>query len=142
MINSKYVPTSNQEYSAKDLNTDFQGATFNITPNTTTDCDFLISDDSILDGLVVDILNENLGDKMSFQIIDKDNVMGYGQDVVLKQFATDIYVTPGIIRQIDHTSSYPAKAFSGLYLRLKYTSTHSETGPILIIRYKLHKILW
>lgn len=142
MNNSQYSPTSKEDYSSKDLNTDFKGAKFTITPNSENNCDFLITDDSILDGLVVDVLDQTLGDKMIFQIVDKDNVLGYGANVVLKQFGTDIYITPGIIRQIDHSSSYPAKAFAGLYLRLKYTSVSEATAPTCIVRYKLHKILW
>ena len=142
MNNSQYSPTSRESYSSKDLNTDFKGAKFTVTANGNTNCDFKVLDDSILDGLVLDVVDSALGDKITFQVIDKDNVLGYGENVVLKQFATDIYVAPGIVRQVDYASSYPAKIYAGLYLRMIYTSTSLTLSPTILIRYKLHKILW
>lgn len=142
MNNSQYSPTAKSGYSSKDLNVDFKGAKFDITVNSESDNDFLVTDDSIFDGMTLDVLNSTLGDKVSFQIVDKDNILGYGANVVLKQFATDIYITPTLTRQVDHDSSYPAKIYAGLYLRIKYTSTSTVTTPTVIVRYKLHKILW
>lgn len=142
MNNSQYSPTSKEQYSSKDLNTDFRGAKYTATANAATNCDFQVSDDFILDGLVLDVVDPTLGDKVTFQVIDKDNILGYGANVVLKQFGTDIYVSPGIVRQVDHSSPYPAKIYAGLYLRLIYTSVSESTAPTVLVRYKLHKILW
>lgn len=142
MQNSQYKPSSRAGYSSLDLNLDFKGQKFDLSANTANNCDFLVSDDYILDGIIIDTLNHSLGDKISLQVIDKDNVMGYGSNVILKQFATDIYMTPGLTRQVDHQSVYPAKVFAGLYVRIIYTSVHESTAPTILVRYNLHKVLW
>jgi hypothetical protein len=141
VINSKYSPSSKSEYGAKDLNLDVQGVKYDITANSTQDLDFLISDDYIMDGMILDAVNHVLGDKVTFQVVDIDNVLGYGANVVLKQFGTDVYMAPGLTRQVNADSVYPAKVFAGLYLRIKYTSV-GETNPTLLVRYNLHKVLW
>jgi hypothetical protein len=140
--NTKYKPSNKSQFSADDMTTDFKGIRFDVNVNTITDCDYQITDDSILDGMIVDSINHVLGDKVTFQVIDKDNILGYGANVILRQFGTDIYMTPGIVRQVDHSSEYPAKIFTGLYLRIKYTSTDISVAPTILVRYKLHKILW
>lgn len=141
MNNSKYSPGSKSEYGAKDLNLDVKGAKYEVTANSTQDLDFLISDDCIMDGMIIDVIDHALGDKVTFQVIDKDNILGYGANVVLKQFGTDVYMAPGIVRQVNAESVYPAKVFAGLYLRIKYTSV-GTSNPTVLVRYNLHKILW
>lgn len=142
MQNSKYAPASFQEYSAKDLNTNLRGCHFNCAPNQTTINDYVITDDCLLDGANLHTINANLGDKITAQVIDKDNIFGYGHNVVLGQYVTDWFINPMRTEQLDYTSRYPAKIFAGLYLRIIYTSTSNSVPVDVIVNYKLHKILW
>jgi hypothetical protein len=141
MNNSQYAPTSSSQYSSKDLNANFKGNLFSATAGNVTNNDMLISDDHLIDGATLICINAAIGDKMTMQVVDKDNVMGYGANVVLGQYVTDWYVNPNESKQLDFQSAYPAKIYTGLYLRLIYTSTGS-TNVDVIVNYRLHKILW
>lgn len=142
MQNSKYAPLSRNEYSKNDLNANFKGCKFTATKNSTTSYDMLISDDHLADGASVFVLNAAIGDKLTLQVIDIDNVLGYGANVVLGQYVTDWYINPSASSQGEFTSMYPAKILAGLYLRKIYTSVGTETDPTVVINYKLHKVLW
>lgn len=141
MNNSQFAPTTQAQYSSKDLNADFQGFKFTATAGTTTTGDFKILDDSLIDGAVVLAKNTALGDKVNLQVIDIDNVKGYGANVVLGQYVTNWYINPDSTFQVDLKSAYPAKIFAGLYLRVVYTSVGANNIDFLI-NYKLHKVLW
>jgi hypothetical protein len=141
MQGSKYAPGNSSEYSAKDLNADFKGMKFTASAGTTTTNDLQINDDVLVDGAVFHAIGGEFGDKAKFQIIDKDNVMGFGTNVVLAQFVTDWYINPDISIQLDEKSPYPAKIYSGLYVRVIYDSVGS-TDVKIILNLRLHKVLW
>jgi hypothetical protein len=141
MQGSKYAPGNSSEYSAKDLNADFKGMKFTASAGTTTTNDLQINDDVLVDGAVFHAIAGEFGDKAKFQIIDKDNVMGFGANVVLAQFVTDWYINPDISTQLNERSPYPAKIYSGLYVRVVYDSVGS-TDVKCILNLRLHKVLW
>jgi hypothetical protein len=141
MQGSKYKPASDKEYSANDLNADFQGHKFTATAGQTTSSDYQVLNDCLIDGAMVFAKSAAIGDKVTFQIIDKDNVMGLGANTVLGQYVTDWYINPDSTFQADFKSAYPAKLIYGLYLRTVYDSTGAN-DVTFIINYKLHKILW
>lgn len=141
MNNSQYAPTTGTQYSSKDLNADFQGFKFTATAGVTTTGDYKILNDSLIDGAVVLVKNSALGDKVTLQVIDIDNIIGYGANVVLGQYVTNWYINPDSTFQVDLKSAYPAKILAGLYLRVSYTSVGANNVDFLI-NYKLHKILW
>jgi hypothetical protein len=142
MLNSKYAPMSKSEYSKVDLNANYTGNKFTASKNSTTTNDFLISDDNLVDGAVLTVLDAVSGDHVTFQVIDKDNVLGYGVNVVLGQYVTNWYMDPQSSKQMDLSSSYPAKIFGGLYLRTIYVSVGEDVDPTVIVNFKLQKILW
>jgi hypothetical protein len=142
MINSKYAPINIAEYGAKDLNANFQGTKFSSFPSTSTTHDFKVDDDHILDGCEISAIGQiALGDYFIGQVVDKDNILGFGAGVILNQFVPKWFLVPGVIRQLDFSSRYPAKILNGLYLRIIYVST-GLTPVDVIVNYKLHKILW
>jgi hypothetical protein len=141
MNNSKYAPLSSVQYSSKDLNAAHKGMKFSANASTQTVQDMQITDDVLIDGAVLITINAALGDKASFQVIDKDNVLGMGTNVVLGQYITDWYINPSETKQLEFSSIYPAKVFAGLYLRAIYDSVGSQAVDV-IVNYKLHKILW
>lgn len=141
MLGSKYAPTSINEYGAKDINTSLQGVNFTAAAGIETINDFLIADDHLIDGAILTAIGSSLGDFVTCQVIDKNNVIGYGLNVVLGQYVTNWYMNPSLSRQIDFNSNYPAKIFGGLFLRIKYQSVGMAPVPITC-NYFLHKILW
>lgn len=141
MIGSKYSPGSVKDYSAKDLNIALRGCKFVANAGQVTTNDFLINDDTLINGAIVIVLNSSLGDTIACQVIDKDNVLGYGTNVVLAQYCVDWYMNPSETEQLDFMCQYPAKIITGLYLRTLYTSV-GITNSDVIVNYRLHKVLW
>lgn len=139
--NTKYAPTHYDQYSSKDLNASFKGTKFVATAGQTTNNDLLISDDMLIDGGMLVALSSNLGDKVNLQVIDKDNILGYGANTVLGQYMTDWYMNPDTSTQINFQNTYPAKLYAGLYLRVIYVST-GQTDVDVLVNYRLHKVLW
>jgi hypothetical protein len=108
----------------------FRGASFSdsIVLNETKDIDYLIAQDRYINGGRLLIDNIGLNDKITFQVVDKDNVLGYGVGVVLDEFIKDYFIpTSG---NLEVRLDYPAKIIAGLYLRLKYTCTHISGASI------------
>ena len=141
MLGSKYAPMSRSEYSKNDLNANFRGVKFDAAAGTTTTHDFKLDDDNLVDGASVFVLNAAIGDTLTLQVIDKDNVLGFGANVVLGQYVTEWFINPASASQGEFTSVYPAKIFGGLYLRKIYSSV-GEVAPTVVVNYKLHKVLW
>lgn len=141
MQNSKFAPLNFSEYGAKDLNASFKGINFVAAAGETTTNDLEIVDDMLIDGGVLITIGAALGDSITCQVIDKDNIFGYGYDTVLGQYITDWYMNPNSSLQVDFTNTYPAKLYAGLYLRILYTSVGTSDVNV-ILNYKLHKVLW
>lgn len=98
-----------------------------MTKNTTTDKDWKMpqlayqgqNKQSVMDGIEFFCDKAVLGDKITFQVIDIDNVLGYGPNIVLDEFGKDWYVMPGNTETI---RLYKAKLIKDVYIRVKYTS--------------------
>ena len=102
----------------------FRGASFSgvgVAGNT-TDIDYLIPAERWINGGSLLLKNHTFGDYYTFQVVDKDNIMGYGVGVVLDEFIDCYYVDDEHSSQQQLMLAYPAKLYAGLYLRLKYTS--------------------
>jgi hypothetical protein len=104
----------------------FRGASFigSVASNSTENIDYKITAERYINGgrLIVDNIGQN--DKFTFQVIDLDNIFGYGAGVVLDEFIKDYYIPMDATLEIK--LDYPAKIYAGLYLRLKYTSSHAN----------------
>lgn len=104
----------------------FRGASFKgICPtDVTTNVDYLISEERWINGGRALIDNIGSNDTITFQVIDIDDVFGFGNNVVLDEFITEYYVPSD--GNLEVRLPYPARITAGLYLRLKYTSTHVD----------------
>jgi len=108
----------------------FRGVSFSgtATAEATTDIDFQITQERYINGgrLLVSDIGDN--DKITFQVVDKDNILGFGAGVVLDEFIKDYFVpTSG---NLEVRLDYPAKLIAGLYLRLKYTNSRTSNSSI------------
>jgi hypothetical protein len=141
MQNSKYMPTTTSGYSSTDMAPEYKGYAFTIQANDVTDCDILLTDDAVLEGVRIIANTVTADDKVTCQIIDKDNILGQGANYIVKQFATDWYFVPGSNIYWDSTTPYVFKIKAGLYIRVKYIS-NSILNTKLYINARLHKVLW
>lgn len=73
------------------------------------------------DGVEYYAKNAEVGDSVKFQIVDVDNILGYGANFVVEEFA-DVYVMPDAPI---HFTLYKAKLVANLYVRIKYNSIGS-----------------
>jgi len=81
------------------------------------------------------VFNSVKGDWAKFQVIDHDNILGMGVDVVLKEYVRKKYVwneTP-----TECVAMAPGKILVGLYLRCIYTSVGTETNPEMYINFRI-----
>lgn len=79
-----------------------------------------VNKDSFMDGIQYYACDAVAGDKMTFQIVDVDNILGYGAGTVLDEFGEDWGVMPDTH---DTLRLYKAKLIKDLYIRIIYTST-------------------
>jgi hypothetical protein len=74
-------------------------------------------------------------DEMTFQVVDVNNVLGYGAGVVLDEFITRYYVPESGTLEV--RLDYPAKILAYLFLRIVYKNT-SATDTIVKCNLFLH----
>jgi hypothetical protein len=92
--------------------------------SSTTNLDFAIGvEDRYMHGGELILKNHVFGDTYKFQVIDKDNVLGYGANTVLDEFRTDWNVFEDRQNQGIINYNFVARLYAGLYVRLVYTST-------------------
>lgn len=110
------------------------------TKNTTTNVDFAVgAEDRYMNGLALMLVNHAEADTIGLQVVDVDNVLGYGAGLVLKTF--------GLNWNVDHTQShqgqnafnYVAKLPAGVYIRLVYVSTGTTDDVVVKVNLLLHK---
>ncbi len=112
--------------------------------NSTTNIDYLFSEERYFVGVSGYVANSKLGDSIDAQIIDKDNVLGFGANFVVETFVSGWFITPNssgndtIANQI--LASFKKKVPAGLYLRIKYYSVGIlTTQPTLTANLLLYK---
>jgi hypothetical protein len=108
----------------------FRGSSFSgtVSGESTADIDYEITQERWVNGgrLLVSAIGPE--DKITFQVIDKNNVLGFGANVVLDEFIKDYFVPDG--GNLEVRLDYPARIIAGLFLRLKYTNSNTSTIAI------------
>lgn len=87
-----------------------------------TNIDFKMPDERYVSGVRLNLSGQAEGDYLHFQVVDKDNIFGYGAGIVLDQFATSWFVNSDLMKQDDVSSTYWAKILANLYVRIVYHS--------------------
>lgn len=118
-----FIIKKTAELSPENSTFSLQGFSGAASANSTTNIDYLISTERWLTGGVLLVNNGNWGDSLHIQVIDKDNVLGYGSNVVLQQFITNFYVRPDSVFQEKLEVPYVSLLVAGLYVRIVYTNT-------------------
>jgi len=125
------------------------------TANTTTSHDYLIPQlqyegqnvNSIFDGIQYFVKDSEMGDKMTFQVVDKDGfgvLAGWydqatfdamGNLYVVEEFGKDWNIAPN---HLENIVLYKARLISGLYLRVNYTNVHATKDTNFFINLFRH----
>ncbi|MFQ3675718.1 MAG: hypothetical protein SNJ64_04165 [Endomicrobiia bacterium] len=74
-------------------------------------------------GYIITNENINFGDYLVFQVIDKDNILGYGAGVILAEYIKRRYIKANDKNEIKMSLSQLKLIYEGLYLRLKLKTT-------------------
>lgn len=73
------------------------------------------------------------GDKASFTIVDKDNILGYGQNVTLSSYIQRANCSANTELDISMNPSQYKWVLQGLYLRLIYVTPESNVNNLKIL---------
>ena len=106
----------------------FEGFSGVAAANATTNIDFKFTNERWLTGGILYANNANWGDTGSIQIVDKDNILGYGADLVLREFVKNMVMRTDQELQQELQITYVSLIKANLYLRLKYTNTNLTTA--------------
>jgi hypothetical protein len=113
-----------------------------VTKNTTQDIDFLVGEDLYLDGGTLPIQDGEFGDTIKAQVVDKDNILGYGAGFVVKTWIEKWTLCKmGTYAECELHTDYKGLVLNGLYLRIKYTSVSTTTDPKVAVNYLLHRLI-
>jgi hypothetical protein len=109
----------------------FRGASFidTVAADSTKSIDYKITEERYINGGKLIVKNMGDDDRITFQVVDKDNIFGFGAGVVLDEFIKDFYLP--LNESLNVQLEYPARIMAGLYLRLIYTNTNTtETATV------------
>lgn len=106
---------------------------------TTTAIEYKVPEDRRLNGSQLFLRNHVFGDYLTFKVIDKDNVLGYGYNVILDIFATKFWVDPDNCGQGQYLCSYSALLIKDLYVVIEYTSVGQTNVDVKAV-FQMHKV--
>jgi hypothetical protein len=91
-----------------------------------------------LSGLSLVLVNHAEADTIGLQVVDLDNVLGYGAGVVLKTFGLNWNVDETKSDQGTHVFNFVARIPAGIYIRIAYVSTGAAAVTVKL-NAMLHK---
>lgn len=124
----------------KDFNYSETGVTGTVTKNSITNIDLKVTESHIyLNGGRILYENAVFGDYLTFQVVDIDNVLGYGANTVLAEFIHKRYIDPNSTQDSMYVP-YAAFIPQNTYVRLKYTSIGTSTDVNVAVNYFFHEL--
>lgn len=91
--------------------------------SSTSSTDFQMAYEIWVSGGYINVQDGNWGDKLTIQIVDVNNILGYGANTVLRQFVENMCVRSDQQYQCNIDISYVALIPQGLYVRVIYLNT-------------------
>jgi hypothetical protein len=105
----------------------------------TTALDFAVgAEDRYINGLRMFLKNHAEADTIGLQVVDVNNVLGYGAGLVLKTFGINWNVDETQSDQGQSVFNYAARLPAGVFVRLNYTST-GAVDVVVKLNLLLHK---
>jgi len=118
------VATSPYSYSETDRSR-FHGELYAVPASSTVGFDLLLTEEVRLYGGHYFVQGSTIGDTMSFQVVDVDNITGLGAGTVLNEYIKDMPVAPWD-HERDLDSPTAALIPAGLYLRVVYANASAD----------------
>lgn len=118
---------------------DFYGDGFSgmATKNTVTTFDFKITKDNCYcSGGEIIVQNAEHGDHIKIDVVDVDNIFGYGANAVLQTYLAKWYIDYRGKNVLE--VPYAGYVYENLYLRLKYTSVGTTNDVKVAVNYSFH----
>lgn len=115
------------------------GITCTATKNTTTNCDYKLTETRKISGIHVYLKNQCFADTMKLQVVDKDGAY-YPAGTVLDEYGTNWNIDSEHESQGREIMNYAAGVLVNLYLRVVYNSTCNVNDVDIKINYYLHKV--
>jgi hypothetical protein len=134
------IPLTRNTVFADATNFRFRGMAMDgiATKTTTTNIDFKLTEERYLNGGQMIVQNHVIGDYVKFQVIDKDNILGYGTNVILDEFISKWYLRDSN-SQPEILLPYPARIIANLYIRIVYVSIGTVNDVNFYCNLYLHK---
>lgn len=117
-----------------------KGVKFTATAGAITANDYKLTEARIVDGIQLIVKDAAFGDYVKVEVVDVDNIFGYGAGAVLDTFADTWYIASDIYNQGTFRLPYGAEVVAGLYFRVTYTST-GLLAPTVCYNLFAHKYL-
>lgn len=108
-----------------------KGISFTATAGQSTSYDYKLTEARLIDGTRLILKDHAFGDYVNFQVVDVDNILGYGAGTVLDEFSDHWYVSPDTMDQREVRLPYSAEILVNLYIRIIYTSVGNTNVSVL-----------
>lgn len=108
------------------------GTMFNAPLNQTTTCDLAVNSSVYLRGGTTYSSPGNIGDTITVQIVDKNNITGAGAGAILATYVNNWYVIPQNINAIEDIS-LSQEIIAGLFIRFIYTNSSPVNASNVIV---------
>lgn len=128
------------DFDSSQLNFKGKGISGTATAGVSTNIDHKLTERRLITGVHIILKDHAWGDTATLQVVDVDNILGYGAGTVLGEYATSWQFASDKQDQGVFTVPYPADIAANLYLRIIYTST-GGTNVSVRANYFLHKVL-
>jgi hypothetical protein len=115
------------------------GVMFTAAANSTTTYDYKLPSTYSLKGGVLFSSNASVGDSIGIEVVDVDNIIGYGAGIVLTTYITSWYVIPNqqnVVEDISISAPIPA----GLYFRFVYTNVSPSIDAKVVVNFMSYKV--
>jgi hypothetical protein len=120
------------DFSADQVSVRMSGITGTTTASGVTNIDHKFNEDRLMNAGILLVKGGKWGDYVVLQVVDKDNVLGYGAGFVLRNFAENYYINPDSTFQVHYEVPYVGRLYNSFYLRLAYSATDADERKIAL----------
>jgi hypothetical protein len=128
------------DFASDRINFKGRGKIGTATAGQTSNIDLKLTEPRLLNGVQIILTNHTDADYAKLQVVDVDNLLGYGANTVISTYADEWYFASDTQNQGLFKLEYVADIPSGFYLRIAYIST-GNTDVTVRANYFLHKAL-